>query len=85
MILNVYTIYDSKAEEFGPVFEAKNDSVAMRKCKMEFKDVPVLDDYSLYCIGLVDHDEGAFDYLDPDVCNQKVCDLKDLFVVEESK
>ena len=28
--MNLYTILDRLAEEFGPVFEAKNDRVALR-------------------------------------------------------
>lgn len=85
MIYNVYTIYDKQAEEYGPIFEAKNDNVAIRKCKIEFKDLPTIDDFSLYCIGVVDHDDGEFDYLDVDLRSQKVCDLNGIFDFEESK
>lgn len=79
MINYVYMIYDRKAEEYGPVFEAKNDAVAKRKCKLEFKNVPGLDDYDLYVVGLIDHDCGMYDYLDEDVKTKKICCISELF------
>lgn len=54
MTFGIYTIYDSQADQYGPLFEAKNDAVALRKCRNEFKNVPGLSDYSLFKVGTFD-------------------------------
>lgn len=60
MKFNLYTIYDSQADEFGPIFECKNHAVAIRKCKNEFKGVGGLSDFELLHIGEFDHETGVF-------------------------
>ena len=49
----LYSIYDSVAEEFGPIFEAGNDSVALRAKKGLLKQVDpsMLAEFDLYCVG----------------------------------
>nr|WAE43370.1 MAG: nonstructural protein [Microviridae sp.] len=49
----LYTIYDTKAEECGPVLEAKNDAVAIRHYKnaLDQAKAGTQDEYWLYCIG----------------------------------
>jgi len=53
--MNLYTILDTVANEYGPVFEAGNHGVAKRAFRqMLSKEVTHPDEYSLYCIGEVD-------------------------------
>lgn len=56
----IYTVYDKVAEEYGPLFEAKNDAVALRQFKQLIATVVVenRDDYVLYSCGTFDHDAG---------------------------
>lgn len=55
-----YAIYDDKAEEFGPLFPAKNDKVALRHFRQMMSSVNNQDDYSLFCVGCFDQDSGQF-------------------------
>jgi hypothetical protein len=51
--LGVYSIFDSLARSFGPLFVAPNDKVACR-CYRQSLDgaiADVLDDLHLYCLG----------------------------------
>lgn len=52
----MYVVYDRVAEESGPVFEAKNDGVAVRKYRdlMDKSAVSVVD-YRLLLVGVIDH------------------------------
>lgn len=56
----LYSIYDSVAEEFGPIFEAGNDSVALRAKKGLLKQVDpsMLAEFDLYCVGEYEIVEG---------------------------
>jgi hypothetical protein len=54
MIQNVYVIYDSLAQEAGPIFAAKNDLVALRASG---KLIGESDEYTVYCIGEYDNEE----------------------------
>lgn len=47
----VYTIYDHVAEEFGPLFESKNEGTALRSFRHIVKDVNNQGDYSLMKVG----------------------------------
>lgn len=52
--MKLYCIYDRVAQEAGPIFEAKNNGVALRM----FSGVNLpgnADDFSLMCIGEFDH------------------------------
>lgn len=57
----IYTVFDKVAEEYGPLFEAKNDGVALRQFKQLLNTVVVenRDDYVLYSCGTFDHDAGV--------------------------
>lgn len=46
----LYSIYDKVADEFGPVFEAKNDMVASRGYTGLVKP-DIAHDYELYAVG----------------------------------
>ena len=54
MTMNMYMIYDNAAEEAGPVFEAKNDTIAIRNYTKLLKDTEFADDFELYRVGYVD-------------------------------
>jgi uncharacterized protein YehS (DUF1456 family) len=58
MLMNMYVVYDRVAKESGPVFEAKNDDVALRKLRHEFESakVDIQDDMKLYRVGIIDHE-----------------------------
>lgn len=50
----IYTLYDTVAEESGPLFEAINDATAARSAAHVLKDVESPDDYKLICVGKVE-------------------------------
>lgn len=64
MITRLYSLLDSVAEEFGPIFQAKNDDVAMRNVIQMFTemhaDVASLESYHLYYVGDFDSELGKF-------------------------
>lgn len=47
----MYSIYDKVADDFGPVFEAVNDAVAMRQYNIVCQKVDYPNDYELVHIG----------------------------------
>lgn len=55
--MSLYMVYDRVAEVAGPVFEARNDGVAMRQYRNLMKDAAEVDreSYWLYRVGSVDH------------------------------
>lgn len=53
--MKIYAIYDRVAQESGPLFEAKNDLVAIRMTKEFFDKSP--EDYDLYCLADYYHEE----------------------------
>lgn len=53
-----YAIYDKMAEEFGPLFPAKNDKVAVRHFRQLIGSAENKADYSLHCICEVDQESG---------------------------
>lgn len=61
MIQGLYSVYDRIAEESGPIFDAKSDSVAIRKVSGLFIDRPVMDvrDYMLLKHGEFDTEKGV--------------------------
>ena len=58
MTYNLYSIYDKDAEEFGPLFNAKNAVIASRYVEQMLKEVTNVDPYSLYCMGEYDTEKG---------------------------
>lgn len=55
-IMRVYTIFDRLAQEAGPVFEQRNDAVALRAYKkMLLKSGEHPEEYQLLWIGTIDH------------------------------
>ena len=75
MKYNLYSIYDSVAEDFGPIFQAKNYDVALRYvAEMIMSHHVKLSEYFLYYLGTFDSDSGS-------ICPDKVVKycLSDIF------
>ena len=66
MKVNIYTIYDKVACESGPIFQAKNDGVALRCFMSLMKETPnvVPSDYDVYCLGEFDTESRTFNPVD---------------------
>ena len=62
MKTNIYTIYDVVAKESGPIFQAKNDEVAVRVFNSLISDVTnaKATDYEVYCLGEFDTEARTF-------------------------
>lgn len=65
MTVNLYSIFDSKAKSFGPVFLFPNDDVAIRYAHQAVKTIPEVanfaSDYVLYRLGILDQANGRID------------------------
>lgn len=77
--MNVYTIYDSVANEHGPLFEAKNDMVALRNVKIQLEQVPEVyrKEYYLKWIGTFDRELGLLKKEDSSIIIDIPEDVKD--------
>lgn len=64
--MNLYTVKDSVAEEFGPLFQAKNDGVATRMFLELLKQTKQPFEYKLFMVGQFDHDTGLIDPVSPE-------------------
>lgn len=58
MLYNLYSIYDKDANEFGPLFNAKNALIASRYVEQMIKEVDNVDPYAVYCMGEYDTEKG---------------------------
>lgn len=56
--IGLYSVKDVVAEEFGPVFMAVNDGVALRSFGKLIQDVPEPQEYELYSVGVFKPDSG---------------------------
>lgn len=61
MLYKLYSIYDKDANEFGPLFNAKNALIASRYVEQMIKDVEDVDPYAIYCMGEYDTESGIKD------------------------
>lgn len=52
--MRMYVVYDSLAEEAGPIFTAPNDKVAHRQFKNVLDKVLVKEEYKLFFLGEFD-------------------------------
>lgn len=60
--MNIYSIYDSKAEFYLPIFLANTDSEAQRMFIGSLGDsFRFRHDYSLFCLGTFDRDSGTIE------------------------
>lgn len=75
----LYVIYDGVAEESGPVFEAKNDGIALRNFERTVADSPYREDYSLVCVGSIEHNTSIIEaYIVPVEVNAKLSMVEEL-------
>ena len=58
---HLYSIFDRVAAEYGPIFEAVNDGVAMRNFNQSVEKAPAKDDYFLVRLGLRNSITGAIE------------------------
>ena len=74
MIYNLYSIYDKDAQEYGPLFNAKNAVIASRYVEQMLNEVKNVDPYSLYFMGEYDTEKGIIstDVHLVDDCNEIV-------------
>lgn len=65
MKMKLYTIRDKVADEAGPIYQAKNDAIAVRQFNnlMANQQVDVVD-YALYCVGEFDTEAMT---IEPDI------------------
>lgn len=68
----LYTIKDYVANDFGPIFEAKNHDVALRSFKQLTQTVFDKKDYALYCVGWFDPKDGRLYEKNPEMLDIKV-------------
>lgn len=61
MRYKLYSIYDKDANEYGPLFNAKNDAIASRYVEQMIKEVENVAPYALYCMGEFDTEYGITD------------------------
>jgi len=63
--MELFSVKDLVAREFGPPFMSKNKDVALRQFKLIIKDVPEPDEYALYSLGEFDPDTGEIKSNEP--------------------
>lgn len=79
--MNIYSIYDSKAEAYLQPFFAKNHAVAMRMLENATRD-PSSDfhnhseDYTLFCVGEWDERDGNLFNHDANISLANAIELK---------
>nr|WAE43365.1 MAG: nonstructural protein [Microviridae sp.] len=56
MIMRLYVMYDSVANEAGPIYEAKNRGVALRSYQQAMLKCDHPTEFLLYEIGTFDHE-----------------------------
>lgn len=52
----LYTLYDNVAQQFGPIFQAANNAVAMRS--VQNMKIRAYEDFQLYLVGEWDMERG---------------------------
>lgn len=57
---NMYVIRDSVAQESGPIFEAKNDGIALRNFRQFLAKLETAaDEQHLIHVGMIDHESDV--------------------------
>lgn len=75
MINHLYTIKDLVADETGPIFEGKNDGVAIRNFIRGLKEADIIE-FELLRVGKIDHDTGEIEPVKP--VKVEIGEIKDL-------
>ena len=63
--LKLYSIKDKVAGEFGPIYEAVNDAVAMREFSRIMAKTEFADDFELICMAEMDKVTGQMELCEP--------------------
>lgn len=76
MILNLYSIYDKKARQYGQVLTFQTDDVAFRHFRLLMADEDTLvakypADFEMYCIGKFDSEKG---FINSNDAKYSICD-----------
>lgn len=72
MKVGLYSIYDRVAKESGPVFQAKNDDVAVRATCSLLSSVDLCEDYILYRVGTFDAENHIIDDCDVSIVDYEI-------------
>ena len=66
--MRLYSVYDKVAKEHGPVFEAKNDDVALRNLRQMMHKNPSFkhDEFDLFFHGQFDNEAGVITAASPE-------------------
>lgn len=80
MLVGLYSIYDRVAKESGPVFQSKNDDVAVRATCSLLSDVDSIEDFILYRVGTFDVENHLIDD-----CDVKIVDYEILYLSQKEK
>ena len=82
----IYSIFDKKAVDFGPLFTSENDETAKRLVLVNVcKDTMLSSspsDFSLYCLGEYDSHTGDVSGISP---VKLVCEVLSLVKIEETE
>lgn len=83
-IQRLYSIHDSVADEFGPVFQSHSEAVAIRQHKMMLLKVQseFRHEFSLYLVGFYDSKTGKIKAVEPTLVRVS---LKDQVNVEDAR
>lgn len=63
----IYSVYDIKAQRYGPLFEAQNDEVASRQFVNLIQGIQAIfrPEYQLFCVGFFDFITGELSQNQP--------------------
>jgi len=73
---NIYTIEDTKANKFGPLFEAANHAVMIRSVKIAYKENPFPSDFIVHLLGTREANKLH-------IGNNETYNVKDLISIED--
>lgn len=68
----LYTVYDRIAQQYGPIYEAVNEAVAIRAYVVMMKDTEFPDDYELWKVGYHNKVTGKLEMEKPKVVEVSV-------------
>lgn len=81
----IYSIFDKKAVDFGPLFTSVNDETAKRIVSVNLVQDTMLStnpaDFSLYCLGKYDSNSGDLSGISP---VKLVCEVLSLIKVDKN-
>ncbi len=70
MKMRIYVVMDETAKESGPIYEAKNDGVALRNFKNLMSKTQDPSEFILLYLGEIDHEKNEIQVVvDPETVN----------------